>query len=241
MRGLKRSLSAAGLGDEDRDVDPTDPEVAKERADTWRQILAVARKWGTLTALKAEHLTKDTLDQWWARQKPAVEFAGKAGESHRVFLLSGELWALETGDAPWHEETEAIPSLTVVLDWLLDRTAATDTLVVFDGRSAAIRKVMEERISRAYQPRRASVRTPTIFGSRNREVGWVSFPISRTHISMQARRGVCGSEWEKSTFSGTYSGVQPLHWAQLPSISAADKQAILGRNCLLYTSDAADE
>ena len=36
-----------------------------------------------------------------------------------------------------------------------------------------------------YQPRRESKERKTMFGSRNREVGWVSFPVSKNHVPTQ--------------------------------------------------------
>ena len=58
----------------------------------------------------------------------------------------------------------------------------------------------------------------TPFAARNREVGWVSFSISRGHIATQERSKskVLPSSWETSSFSTTFSGVAPLSWGMLP-------------------------
>ena len=68
-----------------------------------------------------------------------------------------------------------------------------------------------------------------MFGSRNREVGWVSFPVPKTHVPTQDRKAArsTGNDWEASTFASTFSCMVPLAWGQLPSIALADKEKII--------------
>ena len=75
-------------------------------------------------------------------------------------------------------------------------------------------------------PTRIAVSLLLQFGSRNREVGWVSFPVSKNHVPTQDRKA--GNEWETTTFASTFSGQASLAWKQLPSIAIADKNRIIG-------------
>ncbi len=155
-------------------------------------------------------------------------------------MLSGEKWNIEASESPWADEAEATASMGVALDWMLERKGACDTILCFDGRSSSIRALMEEKMAKArystdiwiiYQPRREAVGRKIVFAARNREVGWVSFPVARTNIATQERSKsrVVDNSWETSTFSATFSGVVPLSWGQLPSIALADKERVIGK------------
>ena len=112
--------------------------------------------------------------------------------------------------------------------WVLERQGPCDTLLVFDGRSSSIRATMERKMQNArhvsadiwivYKPRREAAGRKVVFGSRNREVGWVSFPVARTNVPTQDRKAAksAGDEWESSTFASTFSCMAPLAWGQLP-------------------------
>ena len=240
-RALKRCLSAdedEGPGD-DEDVNNRAKEIAKERAEAWGQAQALRRKWATCTWIKAERLTKEKLDAWMQKQTAAATFEGTPGKSHRVFVLSGEKWSPETGDTPWTDEPKATASLDMALEWLGDRKGPCDTILVLDGRSTSIRAKMARMMERArhvsdfwiiYQPRREAKGRKTVFGSRNREVGWVSFPVARTNVPTLERRSARhrGNEWEPTTFASTFSSIAPLAWTQLPSITRSDKTKVIG-------------
>ncbi|CAK0818513.1 unnamed protein product [Prorocentrum cordatum] len=239
-RGLRRSLSAAGDdGPDDEDADDREKEICKERAEAWSQAQALRRKWLTPTFIKTDRLSKEHLDKWWEKQSAAQQFEGNPGKSHRVFVLSGERWAHETGETPWADEPSSPASLDVALDWLLERQGPCDTLLVFDGRSSSIRATMEKKMKNArhvsdiwviYQPKKEKGGQKAVFGSRNREVGWVSFPVSKAHVPTQERKAARsgGNDWESTTYSSTFSSMVPLAWGQLPSIALADKAKIIG-------------
>jgi len=170
----------------------------KERVDTWRQAQALRRKWSTATTIKSEKMSVGELDKWWAKQQEAQQFSGTPGKSHRLFVLSGETWSRETGETPWADEPDTTTSLDAALDWMLQRQGPCDTILVFDGRSSSIREKMHTKMKGArnstdvwivYQPRREGGGRKTVFGSRNREVGWISFPVSKTRVATQERSG----------------------------------------------------
>ncbi|CAK0824328.1 unnamed protein product [Prorocentrum cordatum] len=239
-RGLKRSLSAAGDdGPGDEDADDREKEICKERAEAWGQAQALRRKWLTPTFIKTDRLAKEQLDKWWEKQTAAHQFEGRPGKSHRVFVLSGERWAHETGETPWANEPSSPASLDMALDWLLERQGPCDAPLVFDGRSSSIRATIEKKMAGArhvsdiliiYQPKAETGGQKAVFGSRNREVGRVSFPASRPHVPTQERKAArCGGDdWESTTYSSTFSSMTPLARGQLPSIALADKSKIIG-------------
>ena len=189
-RGLKRLLSAADDdGQDDDDVNDRAKEIAKERVEAWSQAQVLRRRWVSASCIRADRMSKEHLDNWWAKQTNAQQFQGVPGRSNRVFVLSGERWNHETGDSPWADEPQSTASLEMALDWMLERQGPCDTLLVFDGRSASIRATLERKMQKArhvsdiwiiYQPRREARGRKTVFGSRNREVGWVSFPVPKT-------------------------------------------------------------
>ena len=64
-RGLKRSLSAADDdGMDDEDANGREKEVVKERVEAWGQAQALRRKWVSASFIKADRMSKDTLDKW---------------------------------------------------------------------------------------------------------------------------------------------------------------------------------
>ena len=252
-RGLKRSLSLvdADEGEDEDDANDRAKEIAKERVEAWGQAQALRRKWVSTTYIKADRMSKENLENWWAKQTNARQFQGTPGKSNRVFVLSGERWSHETGATPWQDEPQSTASLEMAVDWLLERQGPCDTLLLFDGRSSSIRAMMERKMQKArhvsdiwivYQPRREAKGRKTVFGSRNREVGWVSFPVSKNHVPTQDRRAArcTGNEWEQTTFASTFSSMVPLAWGQLPSIAKADKARVIGASTPVPSSKIFD-
>jgi hypothetical protein len=238
-RCLKRSLSAADDGLDDEDANNREKEITKERVEAWGQAQALRRRWMSASYIKADKTSKEHFDSWWAKQTTAHKFEGTPGKSHRVFVLSGERWHHETGASPWADEPQSTASLDAALDWLLERQGPCDTLLVFDGRSSSIGATMARKMKKArhaseiwivYRPRREAGGRKVVFGSRNREVGWVSFPVSKSNVPTQDRKTARnkGNDWESSTFASTFSSIVPLAWGQLPSIALADKEKIIG-------------
>ena len=241
-RGLKRSRSAAGDDEQDGagDVDEKEKLIAEERATAWREVKSQRLKVASTSYIKGlagEEMSKEHLDRWWSEQTAALEFKGTPGTSHRVFVLSGERWPhVETSASPWAGEPQSTESLEMVLDWVMERRGPCDTLLLFDGRSASIREMMEKKMKTArnvseiwimYEPSmKESGGTKGVFGSRNREMGWVSLPVPSTEVPVgqRATKACC----ESSTFASTFSGVVPLRWKQLPCIALNDKSKIIG-------------
>ena len=204
-RGLKRLLSAADDdGQDDDDANGREKQIVKERVEAWSQAQVLRRRWVSASCIRADRMSKEHLDNWWAKQTNAQQFQGVPGRSNRVFVLSGERWNHETGDSPWADEPQSTASLEMALDWMLERQGPCDTLLVFDGRSASIRATLERKMQKArhvsdiwiiYQPRREAGGRKVVFGSRNREVGWVSFPSRKP----SSRRGTAGRHEVQAT------------------------------------------
>ena len=193
LRGLKRSLSAThGEGEEEEDANDRHKEIEMERKRAWGDAQTHRKKWCSASSIKTDRLTKEHIDQWFQKQTAAHDFQGVPGKSHRVFVLSAERsWGVETGPTPWNTETPWSPSLEMIVEWLLERTGPSDALLVFDGRSESIREQLREKMRKArhlsdiwlvYSPRKEPATRKTIFSSRNREVGWISFPVARNCI-----------------------------------------------------------
>jgi hypothetical protein len=250
-RGLKRSLSWAD-GDEGEGEDANDrdiKEIAKEREEALRCGQTFRRNFLTTSCIKTKlnKMSTDVLDKWWLTQSAARGFAGIPGKSHRVFVLSGEKWDCEASDSPWADEAEATASMIVAIDWIMAKQGPFDVLLCFDGCSSKIRAVMQQKLAKArhsndiwivYQSRREAVGRKVVFAARNREVCWVSFPVSRANIPTPIPRQqgqhtksriAALSAWDALACSSTVSGVVPMSWGQLPSMTLADKAKIIGR------------
>jgi hypothetical protein len=244
-RGLKRSLSwADGDECEGEDTNNRETEMTKERDGVWGEAKDRRRRFATASCcIQTERMSTDVLDKWWSKQKAALAFVGNPGKSHRVFVLSGEKWDYEAGDSPWADEADASASLSVAIDWMLAKQGPFDVLLCFDGRSSKINDLMRVKLADArycndiwivYQPRKEAAGRRVVFSARNREVGWVSFPVSRNNVPTtecleNSKSRIAASAWEKTTFSASFSGVVPMSWGQLPSITMGDKAKIIGR------------
>ena len=105
--------------------------------------------------------------------------------------------------------------------------------MTFDGRSRECRKELEKTMEiRRHFCELWIVYLATMrlgrkvsFGSDNKEVCYLSLPLSRAKLSCQLRE-TYNSSGEESTHSTTYSGVAGLPWGACPKLQRADKQAI---------------
>ena len=237
-RTLKRSLSQA---EDDDDEDKQDAasrrkEVEKERQQTWSSVVRTRKGLAACTHLDpAGSSRKDALDKWWAAARVAKEFQGKPGSEHRVFIMSAEKLEPESGQTPWLGEPEVTPVMSEVVDWMLERKGPCDAVVVFDGRSTSVRRMLDSKMNKGpnateawiiFKPRREPGVPQTLFGSRNRESAFVSLPVPKTGIAVEDRAEDMQSDFESNDFAATFSGIDPLVWGQLPSIDLPTKAKI---------------
>ena len=218
-------------------TDDGDDPSEKARTQTSRnecfsQTKALRRKYVTLVSAAARGLTAAMLQTQY-ESTAAHRFQGKVGESHRIFVFSGDLFA-EAPNAPWLTTPDIVAAEEVV-KFMLQQTSAEDVLLFCDGRSRVGRKKLEGWLDHArhlselwvvYQASRRLGRR-VCFASDNREVLLVSMPVQRNHLATKGRTSF-NAVGEASTHDSTYTGVEPLPWARMPRLSKEDKQKILG-------------
>jgi hypothetical protein len=108
-------------------------------------------------------------------------------------------------------------------------------LVFFDGRSRHWRRELEKLTDKARQLTELWLifqQTPRLgrkvcFGSDNREIAFLSLPVSRTLLPCKERKEYVAAG-EKSTHDTSYTGVEPMPWQAMPLASHADKIQIMG-------------
>lgn len=216
------------------DEDPAAPQDSAERAEVWRQARAMRNKFVHLGHSPRATSTKQTLQQYFEKT-PIFKFVGKAGEAHRVFLFSAELWA-EATDSPWSVHADPAASQgDAVLDWVVSQTGPADVLLLADGRSRIWRRKLEAKLETArnqhetwivYRPGKR-VGRKVAYGSEHKEVLLVSMPLNRTVMAARPRVHFAHAG-EKSTHETSYTGVEPAQLASLPLVPATDKAKLLG-------------
>ena len=89
-RSLKRALSDAPAMDGD---DARREEVDAERRETWTQTQQLRKKSAHVFSTRAS--TPSDWQKWLESTTVAHRFVGKAGEAHRVFVLSADTFGRE--------------------------------------------------------------------------------------------------------------------------------------------------
>ena len=230
VRALKRAISSgdapAGESSARRE------EVEAERLDTWRQTQDLRKKIAHVMLTRAS--TPTEWQRWLESAQVAHRFTGKAGESHRVFVLSADTFGRE-GETPWFNVSDAgEKELDAVLRFMTQQTGPSDVLLFFDGRSASNRKTILKHVDSArhvcevwivYAPQKRAGRR-VAWASESRETGWISLPISRTMIATKARQDDVAAGWAPTTHESAYVGVPAARWDNVPTITLADKQQV---------------
>lgn len=224
-RELARLTSDPGVPDEE--------EKRKERAEAWRQAQFARKK---LVHVGHSRCSAKVQLQSYFEKTPIFNFGGKAGESHRLFIFSAELFA-EARGSPWATHAEmSHATADVMLSWLGNQTGPTDVILLADGRSRACRKRLEKAAEDMrhlheewiiYRPTKRLGRR-VAFGSDNTEMLLVSLLFPRTSMVAVPRSEYSGAG-EESTHEATYTEVPPAPWGSLPVMSADFKETILGQ------------
>ena len=210
--------------------DPQDEEKKKERQAAWKDAQGQRRKFVHVGTSRCA--TKQQLQT--AFEKSSVyNFQGKAGESHRLFIFSAELWG-ETPTAPWGNSPD-LSGADVALSWVCSQTGPTDVVLLCDGRSRTCRKTLEEAAKDSrhlheewiiYKPTKRLGRR-VVFGADNKEMLLVSMPVPRTQMTTMPRQEYAAAG-EETTHEATYTGVPTAPWGSLPVMSKEYKQSIMG-------------
>jgi hypothetical protein len=226
-RALQRALSDCAEGDDSGRT----KEVEAERLETWRSAVTIRKKFAS--ASLATWKTLRDLQDWFEQQRSAVEFSGKVGENHRLFLFSADTFGEESAE-PWLQ-TQPSNGLEEVLGFLQRQRGPTDIILSLDGRNAADRKCMMGAFEQfrhscdlwiVYEPvRRAGRRVA--WGSDCREVAFLSLPVPRTAVATKTRKSKAAA-WAPTTYANFYQGVPQVPWKALPLLTPKDKREVLG-------------
>ena len=165
---------------------------------------------------------------------PLYQVAGKAGEAHRVFVFSAELFA-ESPTAPWVTLSDLGNAAGPYLEWLYDIRGSFDVVMIGDGRSRQSRKQIDQACGDCRNLHEAWVTySPTkrlgrrvAYASDNQEVILVSMPIPRTQCKANPRSEFVAAG-EETTHETTYTGVAPAPWGSLPLLQSESKNSIMG-------------
>jgi hypothetical protein len=150
-------------------------------------------------------------------------------------VWSADVFA-ESQDSPWSKPPSwSGEAARAAVEFIAGQKGPSDTLLVCDGRSRAVRRELETIMETArYVSELWVVYTPTrrlgrrvSFSSDNREVLLLSSCVSRTCIPAKERAMYTGAG-ETSTHATSYTKVDPAPWASLPQIKAEDKTKIVG-------------
>ena len=167
----------------------------------------------------------------------------------RAFLLSADLFpgCMASGlkdfrlPAKFFQEMEVPAALKALWSWVLSVRRPNDSIIVFDGRFANVRRFFDTELAKLgqnnvmdmwviYDMPQEDPRYPRrqlAFSNCNRETILVYHPVHKNSKTRNLRQSfnVCG---EKSTFDMTYSGVRLRGIEELPKITTADKKKMMG-------------
>ena len=225
LRQLVKHTSDAGEDDHQA--------VQQEREDVWRRAVNHRKRWITLSLVQSK--TRVAVAE--ALKKANLDFQGVVNESHRAFVLSGDLLG-EKGSEPWLNSSDPPPHFADILQYLTSQRGSTDVLLAFDGRNRVGRRQIEDAL--LHLPSSSEIfltydSTPSSwcsrkhpFSCRNTEIGYVVLPTSRTKISLRPRpAGTAGSAAGEDTSSFTsYTGIPMVPRNRLPLMSPEEKQKI---------------
>ena len=204
----------------------------KARQDAWKSVQAVRKKYATVSVGKFN--TSADLQRWFEKQRPAFQFKGKPGESHRVFVASADTFGDECGQ-PWQSLSNKSEDFGELVKFMSSQTGAADLLLCFDGRNVADRKVIEPLMESTrnsgdlwilYKPMARLGGKGSVWSSNLKEVCWISFPVSRTSSKADDKNSTRDEDdWMTG---GSYCGVEAVPWKSLPLLPVADKATIMG-------------
>ena len=213
--------------------DACEDQAKKDRQDAFAAIIKRRRQYVEFVAPN-NRVMNESGYQLLLEKSLVYRSSGRAGESHRVFMLSAELLS-ESGSTPWVTPAPADPVLEPVLSFFSAQNGPHDATVVFDGRSRECRKqletIMETRrhFSELWFVYASSKRLgrKVCFASDNRETAFLSLPVSRTQLAVQ-NRDTFNQTGDTTTHESSYTGIPQLPWGACPKLHTENKRAILG-------------
>ena len=195
--------------------------------------------------------TKAQLDKLWNDMRLGHAFTRKK-QDVRAFVLSADVFPPNLVKQAGLNQPLAVDTngMKRVIDYILSKRSRDDIVLLFDGRSRAARKVIEQyedRMASADKPGAAGKpaveiwivytdpkkqedprvpRRQTNFVRNNREVVFASLAArGNAKVHPRAEFNACG---ETSSAATTYTGVDARRFCELPRMDVSTKSAILG-------------
>ena len=140
LRALARMRSDADTPDERADMERA------ERAEVWQKAQAQRRK--LIQVGKRLGWKTDAFADCYRKSGAVRNFKGTLKQQHRAFVVCADLVACSP-DEPWMGKIPAAKKdhLQAMLDFVLQQSGPTDFIIMFDGRSRANRRVIEDSIA----------------------------------------------------------------------------------------------
>ena len=158
-------------------------------------------------------------------------------------------------ETPFGVIGSVVDDFSKLVKFLQEKKESRDAVLVFDGRSRAVSRMvwnLENFMTNRHATELTIIYTATdakrdcravaskqkIFSASNKETCFVlmsMFGNKRPAIQARTSFNKCG---ESSTYDTTYPGVVHRHLSQIPRLSDADVEAILGSKSLLAAAGA---
>ena len=176
--------------------------------------------------------------------------AGPQGKTPaRAFLLSADVFpgcmanGLKDFRCPskFFQEMEVPPALKALWTWVLSVRRPSDSIIVFDGRFANVRRFFDAELAKLGQDKVLDMwviydmpqddprypKRQLAWSNSNRETILVYHPVRKSAKTRNLRQSfnICG---EKSTYDLTYTGVHLRGLEELPKITTTDKKKMMG-------------
>ena len=227
LRELVRATSEGG----DRE------QAAAERQDLWKRAVANRKKLVSLVQVKS---TKSKTSYYDALSKcsSVSGFQGKAGESHRVFVLSCDLLN-QKGKQPWM--TASAPDEKIFQEMIEFLTTYgrgdCDVIMTWDGcHRGKTRRSLEDAFMQLPACTEVFIIYSTSWngwvkkkyhlGSENTECGYIAFGRQRSLTGCKDRKSDFCAAGETNSHFTTFTGVGLPGRSTLSKISASDKEKV---------------
>ena len=226
LRELVRATSDGG----DRE------QAAAERQDIWKRAVANRKKLVSLVQVQNPKAKTSYMDAL-TKCSSVTGFRGKAGESHRVFVLSCDLLT-QKGKVPWM--TASAPDdkiLEEMIEFLTTHgRGESDVIMVWDGCNRKTRRPLEDHLMKldtctevfvVYSSSwNGWVKKKYHLSSENTECGYLAFGRQKSRTGCKDRKADFCAAGETNSHFTTFTGVGLPGRSTLSKISASDKEKV---------------
>ncbi len=183
----------------------------KERAQTWARAQSERRKYVKVVFFAPGKLEK-TIETYMAKEETVA-----TGSEHRMAHFAADSWwAAER--QPWRAPYCSADEIKPLVETMLAKKQATDVILVHDGRSRTVRRMLADVFHDkakhfadlwiTYKPGACKGRN-VFLGADNRETMFCDLPTSRTLWAVEEISDFTGAG-EVDTHASTMAGVKPF-------------------------------